>query len=143
MDGETKKKTTFWLLPSTVQKVDNAMAADNCRSRSEFAEKAITFYLGYLDNRNAPEYMSEVLSTLITGILENNNNRLRTLIFKWAVELNMLCHMMAAHYRVDEIDRRALRAFAVDEVKRTKGKFGIDLALDIQRQLPEDDQWQD
>lgn len=122
MENKNKKKTTFWIDPGTIEKVDSIMASDNCRSRSEFTEKALRFYIGYLESNDASEYMSEVLSTLIKGILENNNNRLRSLLFKWAVELNMMCHTIAAHYRVDEINRRELRAFAIDEVKKTYGR---------------------
>ena len=68
-----------------------------------------------------------------------NENRLRSLIFRWAVELNMLCHTIAAHYRVDEIDRQALRAFAVEEVTKTGGQVSFDHALDVQRRLPYED----
>ena len=71
---------------------------------------------------------------------------MRSLIFRWAVELNMLCHTIAAHYRVDEIDRRALRAFAVEEVKRSCGQVSFDHALDVQRgapyeRAPDSDEW--
>ncbi len=121
--------------------MDNKLTADNCKSRSEFAEKALRFYLGYLESGDATGYMSEVLSTLITGILDNNNNRLRSLLFKWAVELNMMCHTIAAHYRVDEIDRRALRAFAVDEVKKTYGQISFDHAIEVQRGAPYEEPW--
>ncbi len=123
--------------------MDNMLTADNCKSRSEFAEKALCFYLGYLQSGETTGYMSEVLSALITGILDNNNNRLRSLLFKWAVELNMMCHTIAAHYRVDEIDRRELRAFAVDEVKKTYGQISFDHAIDVQRGLPYEETWQD
>jgi hypothetical protein len=123
--------------------MDNKLTADNCKSRSEFAEKALRFYLGYLESGDATGYMSEVLSTLITGILDNNNNRLRSLLFKWAVELNMMCHTIAAHYRVDEIDRRALRAFAVDEVKKTYGQISFDHAIEVQRGAPYEEPWHD
>ena len=141
MEEKSKKKTTFWIDPDTIDKVDSMMASDNCRSRSEFTEKALRFYIGFLESDDASDYMSKSLSTLIKGILDNNNNRLRSLLFKWAVELNMMCHTIAAHYRVDEIDRRALRAFAVDEVKKTCGQVSFDHALDVQRQLPIDEQW--
>ena len=143
MENRNKKKTTFWIDPDTIEKVDGMMASDNCRSRSEFAEKALRFYIGYLESVDAADYMSEVLSTLIKGILENNNNRLRSLLFKWAVELNMMCHTIAAHYRVDEIDRRALRAFAVDEVKKTYGQVSFDHAIKVQRGAPYEESWQD
>ena len=102
--------------------------------------------LSYLESNDASAYLCSVLSAMLKGILENNNNRLRSLLFKWAVELNMLCHTIAAHYRVDEIDRRALRAFAVEEVKRSCGQVSFDHALDVQRRAPyerapDSDEW--
>ena len=143
MEDEKKTRTAVWLWPGTILKIDEWMKRDNCETRSEFIEKALGFYLGYLQSGEATGYMSEVLSTLITGILDNNNNRLRSLLFKWAVELNMMCHTIAAHYRVDEIDRRALRAFAVDEVKKTYGQISFDHAIDVQRGLPYEETWQE
>lgn len=138
MENERKTRTAVWLWPGTIRKIDEWLEKDNCETRSEFIEKALGFYLGYLQSGDATGYMSEVLSSLIKGILDNNNNRLRSLLFKWAVELNMMCHTIAAHYRVDEIDRRALRAFAVDEVKKTCGQISFDHAIDVQRGLPYD-----
>ena len=138
MENEKKTRTAVWLRPGTIRKIDEWMEKDNCETRSEFIEKALRFYLGYLESDEASDYLSEVLSALINGILENNNNRLRSLLFKWAVELNMLCHTIAAHFRADEIDRRALRAFAVDEVKKSCGQVSFDHALDVQRQVPPD-----
>ena len=139
MEHEKKKGTTVWLPPDAIEHMDRWLERGNCRSRSEFMYKALKFYLGYLESNDASDYMSEVLSTLIKGILDNNNNRLRSLLFKWAVELNMLCHTIAAHYRVDEINRRELRASAVDEVKRTFGQISFDHAIEVQRGLPYED----
>ena len=110
------------------------MATDNCKNRSEFTEKALRFYIGYLKANEATEFLCNVLSTTLKGILENNESRMRSLMFKWAVELNMMCHIIAAHYGADEINRRALRALAVDEVKKNVGKISIDHALDVQGQ---------
>ena len=137
MKEENKIGATFWLRPETVHRMDNKLTSDNCKSRSEFAEKALLFYIGYLESGDATEFLSEALSALINGILDNNNNRLRSLLFKWAVELNMLCHTIAAHFRADEINRRELRAFAVEEVKRSCGQISFDHALDIQSQAEE------
>ena len=143
MENEKKTRTAVWLRPGTIRKIDEWMEKDNCETRSEFIEKALRFYLGYLESDEASDYLSEVLSALINGILENNNNRLRSLLFKWAVELNMLCHTIAAHYRMDEIDRRALRAFAVDEVKKTYGQVSFDHAIDVQRGMPYEEPWEE
>ena len=34
----------------------------------------------------------------------------------------MMGHTIAAHFRADPINRRELRAYAVDEVRRTNGR---------------------
>ena len=138
MEENRKVGATVWFKPEVYRRMDLLMETDNCKSRSEFVGKAVIFYMGYLESKDASTYLCEVQSATIKGILENNNNRLRSLLFKWAVELNMLCHTIAAHFRADEIDRRALRAFAVDEVKRSNGQVSFDHALDVQRQVPAD-----
>lgn len=44
-----KKKFALWLYPQTLEEISEAYAADNCRSKSEFIEKAVKFYLAHLD----------------------------------------------------------------------------------------------
>jgi hypothetical protein len=120
--------------------MDGWLEADNCKSRGEFTEKALRFYMGYLATEDASEYLSAALVATQRGILTDNANRLRSLLFKWCVELNMMAHTVAAHFKADPIDRRELRAYAVDEVKRTNGQISFDNALDTQRQI-RDDEW--
>ena len=48
MEEKVKKKTTFWLPPDMIDRMDSWLKADNCRSRNEFVEKALRFYMGYL-----------------------------------------------------------------------------------------------
>ena len=48
MEEKVKKKTTFWLPPDMIDRMDGWLKADNCRSRNEFVEKALRFYMGYL-----------------------------------------------------------------------------------------------
>ena len=52
----------------------------------------------------------------------------------------MGAHTIAAHFRDTMEDRRALRGYVVDEVKRTNGQIRFEDAQDVQRQLP-DDTW--
>ena len=135
LNMENKMKTTLWLHPKTIKDIDYYMDAANCQSRSEYAEKALVFYTGYLKSNDASAYLCAVLSSMIKGILDNNNNRFRCLLFKWCVELNMVCHTVAAHFKADEIDCQQLREYAEREVKRTNGQISFDYALDVQRQV--------
>ena len=144
MGKESKKQgLSVWLHPDTITRMDSLLSLDNCSSRSEFVDKAVRFYIGYLTSEDVSEYLSQALLAALKGTMDENSNRQRALLFKLCVEVNMLCHTMAAHYRADEIDRRDLRAFAVREVKETNGQISFDHALDVQRQLPRevDDDW--
>ena len=135
MEQENRLKITVWLKPDVVQRMDGWLRADNCKSRGEFAEKALLFYMGYLATEDTSEYLSRALVDTLRGTLADKENRLRTLLFKLCVEVNMMGHTVAAHFRADPVNRRELRAYAVDEVLRTNGKIRFDDALDLQRQI--------
>ena len=140
MSEENKKRTAVWLSPGVIRRMDSWLEEDNCSTRSEFIEKALRFYMGYLATEDTSAYLSQTLVDTLQGIVADNSNRLRTMIFKWCVELNMMGHTIAAHFRADPINRRELRAYAVDEVKRTNGQISFDRALDQQRRLLDDGQ---
>ena len=42
-----KERATIWFTPSVKAKIEEHYRADNCKSQSEFIEKAVEFYLGY------------------------------------------------------------------------------------------------
>ena len=43
-----KRKFALWIRAETMEKIEALYKKDNCRSRSEFIEKAVLFYSGYL-----------------------------------------------------------------------------------------------
>ena len=47
---EDKKKFSLWLQQETFDMVEKMYRNDNCTSRSEFIEKAIKLYCGFLRN---------------------------------------------------------------------------------------------
>lgn len=57
MAGENKKKFALWIHPSVLEQVGEAALKDNCASQSEFIEKAVKFYLGYLGRSGCPGYL--------------------------------------------------------------------------------------
>lgn len=140
MEEQNKKKTTIYLPLSVIQRMDIWLAEDNCKSRNEFIEKALRFYMGYLSTEDTSEYLSRALVTTLRGIMADNANRFRSLIFKLCVEVGMASHTVAAHFKADPIDLRELRRYVVDEVKRTNGQIKFDDALELQRQVP-DEEW--
>ena len=130
---ENVKRIVVWLKPELLSRVDGWLETANCKNRSEFISKALRFYMGYLATDDVSSYVCESVSQNIRGMLTENTNRVSKLMFKWSVELNMMMHIVAAHFKDDVSDLRALRGYSADEVKRTYGNISLDTALDIQR----------
>ena len=136
---DNKKSTTIWLRPSVISRMDGWLETANCKSRSEFIEKSLHFYTGYLGTEDTSEYLSDALVATLRGIVADSANRTNCLLFKCAVEQGIMAHTIAAHFGDAMEDRRALRGYVTDEVKRTNGQIKFEDAQDIQRMLPDFD----
>ena len=130
---ENKKKFALWIHPSAIEKVDRLYQLDNCRSRSEFIEKAVLFYAGYVSAEDCREYFPEAIVSTIQGSLDTFENRMASLLFKYAVELAMMMHVSAANFRVDEDTLSRLRGKCVAEVKRLNGSISFEDAVRYQK----------
>ena len=76
MGKESKKQgVSIWLRPDTITRMDSLLTQDNCSSRSEFVERAIQFYIGYLTSEDVSEYLSQALVTTLEGTMDENSNR--------------------------------------------------------------------
>lgn len=139
MEHENKTRIPTWLRPSTIRRMDGWLEAANCKSRSEFIEKALHFYMGYLGTKDVSEYLPDELTATLHEIVTGSADRTNSLLFKCAVEQGIMAHTIAAHFGDAMEDRRALRGYVTDEVKRTNGQIRFEDAQDIQRQLPDFD----
>ena len=106
--------------------------ADNCKSPSEFIEKAIIFYCGYLASEEYKQYLPNVLVSTMQGSLDSFEDRMATLLFKIAVELCMVLHVTAATNQIDEDTLARLRGMCVDDVKRLRGSVRLENAVKFQ-----------
>ena len=48
-----KEKFALWITPEAKKEVEAHYKQDNCKSQSEYIEKAVRFYSGYLDTEHA------------------------------------------------------------------------------------------
>ena len=136
-DGVTAEKIKFplYVFPETMKTVDILYKSDNCSSRTEFMEKAIRFYCGYL-LQNKPElvdYLAPQIATLTEGIVKGTEQRLSRALFKVAVELGAISHMLAAVHDIDDDTMIKLRAMCTDEVKRINGIINFEKTVRYQR----------
>ena len=93
---ELKRKFALWIKESTLDMVQNIYKEDNCSSRSEFIEKAIIFYVGYLSSNDNSQYLPNVVTSTLKSIVAESDNRMSRLIFKLAVELAMTMNIIAS-----------------------------------------------
>ena len=132
-EPKDKRKFALWVRDETMGKVEKLYRAENVKSRSEFIEKAINFYCGYLTANDGKEYFPQVFVSTLQGALGAFENRMASLLFKMAVELSMSLHVTAANSEVDEETLVKLRGLCVDEVKRIRGTVSFDDAYKFQK----------
>ena len=133
MKNSSKDRTAIWLYPDTMSRMDGWVGKDNCKSRSEFVEKALSFYMGYLSSEDTSSYLSKALLTGVQGTLQGTENRVAGNLFRLSVETSMMMHLLAATLDVTDEELYRLRGRCVAEVKKTKGKISLEDAVAFQQ----------
>ena len=116
MERETKKRIPLWIYPSTEEQINKIFESDNCKSPSEFIEKAVKFYIGFLNEESNVSYLAPRITSSVDAVVHGSEKRINRNLFKIAVGLGKLCHMIAAANEVDEDTLRVLHAMCVNEV---------------------------
>lgn len=137
--NEDKKRHTVWLTPDAWSQVETSYTKDNCTTKNEYIEKAIRFYTGYLNTQNAASYLPRVLADVLDGKLGALGMRIGKLLFKLAVEQDMIANITAAVNEIPLDDVERLRARCMKEIRQTNGV--IDLEDAIRYQNGGSEQW--
>lgn len=118
-----KVKFALRIFPETQQLVKEMCPRDNCQTQNEFIEKAIRFYAGYISGEEAVEFLPSALVTALRATIQNSENRTARLLFKLAVEIDMMMNVLAVGMEVPAEDLEKLRAQCVRNVKATNGSI--------------------
>ena len=110
-----------YLEQELIEECDHMLDEAGARSRNDFINKALRFYIGYLKTNQAEDYQLQSVSSMVTGTIRDTENRLARMDFKLAVEIAKLSHIMATVYEVDEETLEKLQQKCVEEVKRING----------------------
>ena len=134
MEHETKIRIPLWIYPSTEEEIKNNYEKDNCKSPSEFIEKAINFYIGFLKSEDNVNYLSPRITSSVDAVVPGSEQRINRNLFKIAVELGKVAHAVAAANDVDEDTMRELHAMCVDEVRHINGFINFESAVEFQNE---------
>ncbi len=128
-----KIKFALYLYPETLGRVRELYRQDDCISRSEFIEKAVRFYVGYLTAEDSSNYLPNLFLSNMRSIASESNSRTNRMLFKLAVEQAMMMNVLAANYDIAPETLTRLRGSCVQEVKRLNGTFSLEDAVDWQK----------
>ena len=135
--NSVKKRTAVWLYPETMDEMDSLLERDNCKSRSEFIDKALNFYMGYLLSENTTGYLSKILISAMQGMLKETENRNANNLFRLSVEMSMMMNILAAGLEISDEELRNLRGRCIKEVRKTRGRISMEEAVKFQQGVGE------
>jgi len=141
MSKDTRERLSLRVSPVTSYRLHTAYKRSGCRSMNELAEQAIDFYLDYLDAGNAGDFLPTALKAYVDGRLGKLEDRLTSLSFKQAVEIDMMAGILADSFQFSEEDLRRRRAESVNNVKRTNGRISLEKHA-REAWEEDDDEWQ-
>ena len=86
-----------------------------------------------MTSRQAEDYLLQALACVMTGAVQDSENRLARMDFKIAVELAKLSQVIAYSHDIDENALRKLHVKCVEEVKRINGTIDFESAYKYQK----------
>ena len=144
MSNETKERFPLRMKPETSRRLEQWYAADNCRSKNEFVEKAINFYVDYLETQDNQSLLPTALQAALDGRLGRLEDHIARREFTREVELDLLIGIIADVVEVDRDDLKRRRAESVRNVKATNGLISLEKRARSAGEPDWDgDEWQD
>ena len=132
-ENDGKRKFALYIRESTLEQVRKWYSQDNCTSQSEFIEKAIQFYIGFISSENGSDYLPKIITSTLKGIVNESDNRISRILFKMAVEQAITMNVVAATCNISRDQIEKLRGTCVAQVKRTNGAYSFENAYDLQK----------
>lgn len=136
-----KEKFALYLTPEKKAVLERRYREDGSRSLTAFIERAVDFYLDYLSANDAGLFLPTALKSYVDGRLGQMEDRMSSLLYKQAVEQDMVASILADTYQFSEEDLKRRRAESVKNVKRTNGRVSLDQR--VREAWEEGDEWQD
>ena len=91
-----KQKFALWVYPFTMETIERYLESSECRSQSDFIEKAILFYAGFLSAQTYQDYLPNVVVSCMKGTLGSFERRTSNILLKVAVKLSMMNFLLAS-----------------------------------------------
>lgn len=128
-----KVRKAFYIEEDLLKQADTLLEQADVRSRNEFVNQALKFYIGYLTSEKIENYMLSTIASVMHATVKDSENRMARAMYKMAVETSKLSHVIAYSHGVDEETLRKLQAKCAEEVKRVNGAVIFEDAYEYQK----------
>ena len=136
--SKNENRLNFRMTDETAAKIERWYQEDNCRSKNGFIEeKAVNCYADMLAAGESTA-LPRAVQSAIDSRLKLFEDRIASLLYKQAVEMDMAMSILLQSVNVDEEVLRQERAKSIAAVKRTNGQLQLEQKL---REL-ESESWQ-
>ena len=135
--AEERVRFQMRISPDTDRMVKSAMGREYCKSQNEFVEKALRFYSGYVAAKDTTEFLPLIYHDAMRGTIKDTEQHICRLLFKLAVEMDMVMNVLASGMEIPDEQLRRLRGRCVQNVKKTSGSISLDAAVAFQNGAPE------
>ena len=135
--SKNENRLNFRMTDETAAKIERWYQVDNCRSKNEFIEKAVNCYTDMLAAGEST-MLPRAVQSAIDNRLKPFEDRISSLLYKQAVEMDMMTSLVLQSLNVSEEVLRQERAKSIAAVKKTNGQLRMEQKL---REL-ESEAWQ-
>lgn len=125
VNEKEKYRATVYLAHKTFAILDQVQSLTNIPTRNAAIEAAVDFYYGYLTGSISQDYLCGVLGSKLDGLIGRGNDRMAKLLYKQAVETNMLTRILARDQMISKTEYDSMRRKAVQDVKENRGIISL------------------
>lgn len=129
---DEKVKTTIYMDRSLLEQLETCSKDYGYKSKNEFVIEAVKNHIANKTLENESDIFSEKLADAIQKQTDTLAKRVSKGLYRYAVELSMIMHMLAANIELDDETIKTLRARAMREVKGLRGKLCLEAIADYQ-----------
>lgn len=121
MEDKGKVRKGFYIEEDLLEQMDGLLEQADVKSRNEFMNHALKFYIGYLTSEKIENYMLSTISSVMHFTVKDSENRMARAMYRLAVEISKLSHVIVYSHGVNEEELKKLQVKCMDEVKRING----------------------
>lgn len=120
------KRITIRIPAGLEWKIEECMEIANAKSKNDFINSAINFYIGYLYTDKSIEFVSPILAKTIKNQINSTEKNISEMLFKLSVETLKQSHILAAAHKINQSVMQDLNKVCCEQVSENNGI--IDLA---------------